>query len=88
MAFQLIPISGLRVEGRSEAPDVGEFGGTVIAMGVQDTDPVSAAAPEMEAAQSQEALSGWGTTYFLVADESKPHPVWVAKHEVERHRLA
>jgi hypothetical protein len=85
MAFQLIPIAGLRVEGRSEAPDVGEFDGVVIAMGVQDTDPIAAASPESEATQSREALSGRGTTYFLVCDESKPQPVWVAKHDVEKH---
>jgi hypothetical protein len=85
MAFQLIPVSGLRVEGRSEAPDVGEFAGAVIAMCMQDTDPVAAAAPETEAALSREALSGRGTTYFLVCDEGKPQPVWVAKHDVEKH---
>jgi hypothetical protein len=88
MAFQLIPICGLRVEGRSEAPDVGEFSGAVIAMGLQETDPVAAAAPESEAAPSLEALSGRGTTYFLVCDESKPQPVWVAKHDIERHSVS
>jgi hypothetical protein len=87
VAFQLIPVSGLHVQGRSEAPDVGEFNGTVIALGVQDTDPISAAAPESEAARSHEGLSGWGTTYFLVCDESKPEPVWVAKHEIEKHSV-
>jgi hypothetical protein len=88
MAFQLISVSGLRVEGRSDAPDVGEFSGAVIAMGVQDTDPVAAAAPESEVAHTREALSGRGTTYFLVCDESKPQPVWVAKHDVEKHSFS
>ncbi|HKN93142.1 MAG TPA: hypothetical protein VJU60_02325 [Thermoleophilaceae bacterium] len=85
MAFQLIPVNGLRVEGRSEAPDVGEFSGPVIAMGVQDSDPIAAVAPESEAAHTREGLDGRGTTYFLVCDESKPQPVWVAKHDVESH---
>ena len=87
MAFQLIPISGLHVEGRSDAPDVGEFSGAVIAMGLRETDPVAAVAPESEAAPSLEALSGRGTTYFLVCDERKPQPVWVAKHDIEKHSV-
>jgi len=87
MAFQLIPISGLHVEGRSEAPDVGEFSGAVIAMGLRETDPVAAVAPESEAAPSLEALSGRGTTYFLVCDERKPQPVWVAKQDIEKHSV-
>jgi hypothetical protein len=56
-------------------------------MGLQETDPVAAAAPESEAAPSHEALSGRGLTYFLVADDSKPAPVWVAKGDVEKHAV-
>jgi hypothetical protein len=88
MAFQLIPISRLRVEGRSDAPDVGEFSGAVFALGLQETDPIAAAAPESEAVPSREALSGRGTTYFLVCDERKPQPVWVAKQDIEKHSVA
>jgi hypothetical protein len=88
MAFQLIPVSGLRVEGRSEAPDVGEFEGAVIAVGLHETDPVAAAAPESEAAPTHEALAGRGITYFLVCDESKPQPVWVQKHDIEKQSLS
>jgi hypothetical protein len=87
MAFQLIPVSGLHVEGRSDAPGVDEFSGSVIALGVQDTDPISAAALEVETTRSVEGLSGWGTTYFLVCDERQPQPVWIAKHDIERHRF-
>ena len=43
--------------------------------------------PESEAVPSREALSGRGTTYFLVCDESKPQPVWVAKHDIEKHSV-
>lgn len=86
MAFQLISVEApLTVEGQSEAEDVGEFSGRVIAIGMQDTDPISAATPESEATDSTEGLSGWGTTYFLVADDSKPAPVWVEKQDISKH---
>ncbi len=85
MAFQLTPVRQvLHVEGRSE--QVGEFAGTVVAIGIKDTDPIAATsigAPN----GSTEGLEGWGRTFFLVADENRPAPVWVAKTDVESHRV-
>ena len=84
--FQLTPIScRLRVEGRVASDDVGEFSGMVLAVAMQDTDPV--AASTVEDAGHAEGISGWGSTFFLVADPSKPAPVWVAKSDVERHEV-
>ncbi len=86
MALSVIPVAGnLQVEGESDADDVGSFSGRVIAILMQDTDPVSAATPESEATGSTEGLAGFGTTYFLVADEEKPHPVWVEKQDITKH---
>ena len=84
--FQLAPIScRLRVEGRVSSDDVGEFSGTVLVVAMQDTDPVAGTA--VEEAGRAEGIAGWGSTYFLVADPSKPAPVWVAKSDVERHEV-
>ena len=88
MAFQLIPVNGsLHVEGQSDAEDVGEFRGQALAIGLRDTDPVSAVNPETESSGASEGLFGWGTTYFLVADPDKPRPVWVSKSEIQKHRF-
>ncbi len=91
MLFELIPTTrALYVEGRSEAPAVGEFKGVVLAIGLRGSDPVAAASPEQEVdsdADRPEALLGWGTTYFLVADPDRPAPVWVAKNELTVHRV-
>ena len=86
MFFQLIPVHGsLWVEG--DSPALGDFRGQVLAMGVRDYDPV--ASPRRDRAGDGdgpvEGLWGWGTTHFLVCDQDKPSPVWVAKEDVRRH---
>jgi hypothetical protein len=84
--FHLIPAPpALVVEGAAEGDGVGDFRGRVVAIGVEGTDPVIAAGAE--GTPEHEGLLGWGTTYFLVADERKPAPVWVTKNEVMRHGI-
>jgi len=78
----------LDVKGRSETTSVGEFSGRVVAMALRGGDPVAEAVPEGQGAGDAEGLLGWGVTYFLVCDTGKPAPVWVAKGDVEEHRLA
>jgi hypothetical protein len=88
MFFQLIPTSGaLWVEGSSEAETVGRFAGHVVAIGLQEYDPIAAPSAERpgDGGQQPEGLAGWGATHFLVADPDKPAPVWVAKRDVESH---
>lgn len=87
--FELIAMTEpLWVEGESELETVGEFRGRVAAIGVREYDPVAAPRGERPYQDFRpEGLEGWGTTHFLVCDESKPAPVWVAKHDVRRHRL-
>jgi hypothetical protein len=89
MSFQLIPLTvSLEVEGQSDAPDVGRFSGTVIAVGMRDTDPISTPAEqENVGGDHTEGLSGFGSTYFLIGDADKPAPVWVSKAEVTSHRI-
>jgi hypothetical protein len=83
--FHLIqPAGPLFVEGAAEN-GVGDFRGPVLAVGLQETDPV--AASNEGAPLEQEGLVGWGTTCFLVADERKPAPIWVKKEDVLRHRI-
>ena len=84
--FQLTTVTcRLRVEGHVPSDDVGEFSGLVLAVAMQDTDPV--AQPAVQHAGRAEGISGWGSTFFLVADPSKPAPVWVAKRDVHRHHV-
>jgi hypothetical protein len=78
----------LEVTGRSEADAVGEFSGRVVAMALRGGDPVAEAVPERQGTGEAEGLLGWGVTYFLVCDPNKPAPVWVAKGDVDEHRLA
>jgi hypothetical protein len=88
--FNLIPISqALHVEGTSEAKAVGSFSGRVIAVGLRDSDPIASVGSEVQTASDgePEGLLGWGTTHFLVADSEKPAPVWVAKSDIESHRV-
>lgn len=88
MAFQLATVScPLRVQGRVPSDDVGEFSGMVLAVAMQDTDPVASTAMQREDAGRAEGIAGWGSTFFLVADPSKPAPVWVAKHDVRSQQL-
>jgi hypothetical protein len=90
MPFNLIPITqALDVEGSSELGAVGSFSGTVIAIGLRDTDPIASVGAEAQTAGDgePEGLLGWGTTHFLVADPEKPAPVWVGKNDIESHRL-
>jgi hypothetical protein len=79
------------VEGHADSESVGEFSGRVLAIGVQGTDPVAIPKPELERTSSPsgeiEGLVGWGTTTFLIADPSKPAPVWVTKNEITSHRM-
>lgn len=74
----------LFVEGAAEN-GVGDFRGPVLAIGLQETDPVAASSEG--APLEQEGLVGWGTTCFLVADERKPAPIWVKKEDVLRHSV-
>lgn len=85
--FQLVPIGEpLWVEGESELESVGQFSGRVAAIGLRDYDPVTSPVEDRPShAFRPEGLEGWGTTHFLVCDESKPAPVWVAKTDVRRH---
>lgn len=88
MFFQLIPTSGaLWVEGVCDSPNVGEFAGHVVAIGLQEYDPIASPRGERpDPGHEPEGLAGWGTTHFLVCDTDKPAPVWVAKTDVHAHR--
>jgi hypothetical protein len=88
--FQLIPASGeLWVEGSSEAATVGRFAGQVVAIGLQEYDPIAApGGARPDPGHEPEGLAGWGTTHFLVCDEDKPAPVWVTKSDVDSHRYS
>ena len=95
MDFQMIPVSErFEVEGHSDRDAVGDFSGRVIAIAFQGGDPLGDPVPSItegggEAAQSSEpeGLGGWGTTFFLVADDKHPAPIWVPKDDVEKTRL-
>ena len=94
MDFQMIPVSErFEVEGRSDRDAVGEFSGRVIAIAFQGGDPVGDPVGDMSKADGPtetsepEGLGGWGTTYFLVADDKHPAPIWVPKDDVEKTRL-
>ena len=91
----MIPVSQrLEVEGRSDRDAVGEFAGRVIAVAFRGGDPLGdpvadLSSREEEAQNSQpEGLGGWGTTYFLVADDNHPAPIWVPKDDVQRTRVS
>jgi hypothetical protein len=87
MAFQLSPVSSrLNVKGVGPS-GVGEFAGRVLLIAMQDTDPIAAPEPGETGNGSTEGLSGWGSTYFLVADPDKPSPVWVSKNDISEHRV-
>ena len=91
MAFHLVSIAQkLQVEGTSESEAVGRFSGTVIAIGLRDSDPIASVGAEAQTASGDkpEGLLGWGTTHFLVSDPDKPSPVWVAKNEIDSQRLS
>jgi hypothetical protein len=96
MDFQMIPVSErFEVEGHSDRDAVGKFAGRVIAVAFQGGDPLGDPVGEMSppggdggAGRSEpEGLGGWGTTYFLVADDKHPAPIWVPKDDVEKTRL-
>jgi hypothetical protein len=91
MPFHLVSITQkLEVEGTSDSEAVGRFSGTVIAIGLRDSDPIASVGAEAETASGgkPEGLLGWGTTVFLVSDPDKPSPVWVSKNEIESQRLS
>lgn len=89
MEFSVVALTQpVDVKGRSDAEGVGDFDGRVIAMALRGGDPVAEAVPEGQGDGEAEGLLGWGVTYFLVCDSGKPAPVWVAKGDVEEHRLA
>jgi hypothetical protein len=88
MAFELVRApDGLWLEGHSGGDEIGDFSGRAIAIAMRDTDPLSAAQPEEASTQTTEGLLGWGTTYFLICDQDRPAPVWVAKESVQSHRF-
>jgi hypothetical protein len=88
VAFELIPVTHeLWVEGQSEGDEIGGFRGSVIAIALRDTDPLSASVPEDATSQSTEGLLGWGTTYFLVADPEREQPVWVEKESITSQKV-
>jgi hypothetical protein len=85
--FHFIPAAQhLYVEGSADEGGIGEFRGTVLAIGVRGTDPVIPAEPNGHD-PSAEGLLGWGSTHLLVADESRPAPIWVPKNSVIHHRV-
>jgi hypothetical protein len=94
MDFQMIPVSErFEVEGHSDREAIGKFSGRVIAVAFQGGDPVGDPVGDMSASDDApdtaepEGLGGWGTTYFLVADDKHPAPIWVPKDDVEKTRL-
>ena len=88
MAFELIPVAQeLWVEGKTEGDEVGDFRGSVIAIALRDTDPLSASRPEDAATGATEGLLGWGTTYFLVCDPDRDQPVWVEKEGITSQKV-
>ena len=94
MDFQMIPVSErFEVEGNSDREAVGRFSGRVIAVAFQGGDPVGEPVATMAKSDGEgetsdpEGLGGWGTTYFLVADDKHPAPIWVPKDDVEKTRL-
>ena len=94
MDFQMIPVSErFEVEGNSDRDAVGKFSGRVIAVAFQGGDPVGDPVGDLSKEDGStetsepEGLGGWGTTYFLVADDSHPAPIWVPKDDVSKTRL-
>ena len=73
--------------GIAEEGGIGEFRGPVLAIGLRGSEPLIPAQPD-GVDRVAEGLLGWGSTHFLVADESKPAPIWVPKSEVTAHRIA
>ncbi|HEX2086371.1 MAG TPA: hypothetical protein VHF89_11860 [Solirubrobacteraceae bacterium] len=94
MDFQMIPVlERIEVEGCSDRDAVGEFSGRVIAVAFQGGDPVGDPVGDLTREQEDaasappEGLGGWGTTFFLVADDKHPSPIWVPKDDVEKTKL-
>lgn len=72
--WQLLPISAdLVVEGRDETRGVGDFRGRALALAVRPSDDDQPPDP--------------AATWVLVADDSKPAPVWVGLGDVTAQRL-
>jgi hypothetical protein len=90
MLFELVaPPLAFCVERDSEADAVGRFSGIGLTIGLRGSSPVAAAASAQAAHDEQpERLMGWGATYFLGADMSKPAAVWVTRSDVASHRFA
>jgi hypothetical protein len=85
--FHLVALhQPLYVEGLAEEAGIGEFRGRVVAIGLRGSEPLIPAQPDGSDPVA-EGLLGWGSTHFLVADESRPAPIWVPKSEVTAHRL-
>ena len=88
MAFELIPVTReLWVEGKTEGDEIGDFRGSVIAIALRDTDPLSAPRAEDATTGATEGLLGWGTTYFLVCDPDRDRPVWVEKEGITSQKV-
>ncbi|HEX8123642.1 MAG TPA: hypothetical protein VF549_20495 [Solirubrobacteraceae bacterium] len=94
MDFQMISVSEtIEVEGNSDRDAVGKFAGRVIAIAFQGGDPVGDPVGDLSqdtgdgVSSRPEGLGGWGTTYFLVADDDHPAPIWVPKDDVEKTKL-
>ena len=85
--FHLVALhQPLYVEGVAEEGGIGEFCGRVLVIGLRGSEPLIPAQPDGNDPVA-EGLLGWGSTHFLVADESRPAPIWVPKSEITAHRL-
>ncbi len=72
MAFELIPVTQeLWVVGKTEGDEIGDFRGSVIAIALRDTDPLSASQPGDAATAATEGLLGWGTTSWSATPSAK-----------------
>jgi len=94
MDFQMIPVpQTVAVEGHSDHEAVGDFSGRVIAIAFQGGDPVGDPVGDLSGGEQSgtdaapEGLGGWGTTYFLVADDNHRSPIWVPKDDVEKTKV-
>ena len=74
--WQLVGVtSEIVVEGHDKTGDAGSFRGRVLAVAIDGGSPAAGDAPDA------------ASTWFLVADDRKDAPVWVAMRDVAAQRL-
>jgi hypothetical protein len=87
MAFELIPVTpGPLGEGEAEGDEIGEFRGSVIAIALRDTDPLSAPKPRGRGHRRDRGAARLGH-YFLVCDPEREAPVWVEKEGITSQKV-